>query len=122
MCPQSRTQDTLVSNNYTITSSEKQDPTISESKQRGKRREKDVYKRQVEDSGAEFIDDLPITKSPPFEYTDMNDFQRTLLNAYFTRHGLDEDTTAVELMSYFRTRYDIDNTYSAEDMRKIRCV
>ena len=76
----------------------------------------------VEDSGAEFIDDLPITKSPPFEYTDMNDFQRTLLNAYFTRHGLDEDTTAVELMSYFRTRYDIDNTYSAEDMRKISAI
>ena len=76
----------------------------------------------VEDSGAEFIDDLPITKSPPFEYTDMNDFQRTLLNAYFTRHGLAEDTTAVELMSYFRTRYDIDNTYSAEDMRKISAI
>lgn len=76
----------------------------------------------VEDSGAEFIDDLPITKSPPFEYTDMNDFQRTLLNAYFTRHGLDEDTTAVELMSYFRTRYVIDNTYSAEDMRKISAI
>ena len=76
----------------------------------------------VEDSGAEFIDDLPITKSPPFEYTEMTDFQRTLLNAYFTRHGLDEDTTAVELMSYFRTRYDIDNTYSAEDMRKISAI
>ena len=76
----------------------------------------------VEDSGAEFIDDLPITKSPPFEYTDMNDFQRTLLYAYFTRHGLAEDTTAVELMSYFRTRYDIDNTYSAEDMRKISAI
>lgn len=76
----------------------------------------------VEDSGAEFIDDLPITKSPPFEYTEMTDFQRTLLNAYFTRHGLDEDTTAVELMSYFRTRYVIDNTYSAEDMRKISAI
>ncbi len=76
----------------------------------------------VEDSGATCTDDLPITTSPPFEYTDMNAFQRTLLNAYFTRHGLDEDTTAVELMSYFRTRYDIDNTYSAEDMRKISAI
>lgn len=76
----------------------------------------------VEDSGAEFIDDLPITKSPPFEYTEMTDFQRTLLNAYFDDHDLAEDTTAVELMSYFRTRYDIDNTYSAEDMRKISAI
>ncbi len=76
----------------------------------------------VEDSGATWTDDLPITTSPPFEYTDMNAFQRTLLNAYFTRHGLDEDTTAVELMSYFRTRYGIDNTYSAEDMRKISAI
>ena len=76
----------------------------------------------VEDSGAEFIDDLPITKSPPFEYTEMTDFQRTLLNAYFDDHDLAEDTTAVELMSYFRTRYDVDNTYSAEDMRKISAI
>ena len=76
----------------------------------------------VEDSGAEFIDDLPITKSPPFEYTEMTDFQRTLLTAYFDDHDLAEDTTAVELMSYFRTRYDIDNTYSAEDMRKISAI
>ena len=73
-----------------------------------------MYKRQ--------IDDLPITKSPPFEYTEMTDFQRTLLNAYFDDHDLAEDTTAVELMSYFRTRYDIDNTYSAEDMRKISAI
>ena len=76
----------------------------------------------VEDAGEEFIDDLPITKSPPFEYTDMTDFQRTLLNAYFKDKGLDEDTTAVELMSYFRTRYDIDNTYTAEEMRKISAI
>ena len=52
----------------------------------------------------------------------MTDFQRTLLNAYFDDHDLAEDTTAVELMSYFRTRYDIDNTYSAEDMRKISAI
>ena len=76
----------------------------------------------VEQAGDEFTDDLPITDSPPFEYTNMTAFQRTLLNAYFSRHELDEDTTAVELMSYFRTRYEIDNSYSAEDMRKISAV
>lgn len=77
----------------------------------------------VEESGNTFIDDLPITSSPPFEYVEnMTSFQRTLLNAYFDDHDLDEDTSAVELMSYFRTRYDIDNSYSAEDMRKISAV
>ena len=34
----------------------------------------------------------------------MTDIQRTLLDAYLKAKGLDEDTTAVELMSYFRTR------------------
>ena len=76
----------------------------------------------VEESGEEFIDDLPITTSPPFEYTEMNAVQREMLNAYFERHELAEDTRAVELMSYFRTRYEIDNSYSAEDMRKISAI
>ncbi len=79
--------------------------------------------RIVEAAGADWTDDLPITKEPPFEYDpDMSSTQRTLLEAYFVRHGLDEDTTAVELMSYFRTRYEIDNSYSAEEMRKISAV
>lgn len=76
----------------------------------------------VEESGGTFIDDLPITESSPFQYTNMTAFQRTLLNAYLADHDLDEDTTAVELMSYFRTRYDIDNSYSSEDMRKISAI
>ena len=42
----------------------------------------------VEQAGDEFTDDLPITDSPPFEYTNMTAFQRTLLNAYFSRHEL----------------------------------
>lgn len=73
----------------------------------------------VEAAGETYIDDLPITKEPPFEYTDMTALQRTLLTAYLDSKGLDEDTTAVELMSYFRTRYDIANSYNAEEMRKI---
>ena len=76
----------------------------------------------VERSGAAFIDDLPITNAPPFEYTDMTAYERTLLDAYFERHELDENTTAVELMSYFRSRYKIDNNYSAEDVRKISAI
>lgn len=76
----------------------------------------------VEAAGETYIDDLPITKEPPFEYTDMTALQRTLLTAYLKDKGLDEDTTAVELMSYFRTRYDIANSYNAEEMRKIASV
>ena len=77
----------------------------------------------VEQYGDTYTDDLPITTKPPFEYIEnMTDIQRTMLEAYFVRHrdGLPSDSpTAVELLSYMRTRYDIDTNYSAEDMRTI---
>ena len=76
----------------------------------------------VEAAGETYIDDLPITKEPPFEYTEMTALQRTLLTAYLESKGLDEDTSAVELMSYFRSRYEIANSYNAEEMRKIASV
>lgn len=77
----------------------------------------------VEENGVKWTDDLPITTEPPYEYIDnMTAIQRSMLEAYFDRQGLDEDTTAVELMSYFRTRYDISNSYSSEDMRKISAI
>ncbi|MBQ9684987.1 MAG: hypothetical protein IJV41_00375 [Oscillospiraceae bacterium] len=73
--------------------------------------------------GDEYTDDLPITKEPPFEYDEnMTAIQRTMLEAYFVRQGLDPNCTAVELMSYMRTRYGIDNSYSAADMRLIAGV
>ena len=74
----------------------------------------------VEGYGDEYTDDLPITMEPPFEYDpDMTEIQRTMLKAYFTRQELDPECTAVELMSYMRTRYSIDNSYSAKEMRMI---
>ena len=77
----------------------------------------------VEQYGDQYTDDLPITREPPFEYDpNMTAIQRTMLEAYFERHrsGLPSDyPTAVELLSYMRTRYDIDNSYSAEEMRTI---
>ena len=76
----------------------------------------------VEAAGETYTDDLPITLEPPFEYTNMTDIQRTLLDAYLKAKGLVENTTAVELMSYFRTRYEIANSYTAEEMRKIASV
>lgn len=73
--------------------------------------------------GDSYTDDLPVSELPPFEYKeDMTEIQRTMLKAYFKRHGLPEDSTAVELMSYMRTRYGIDNSYSAEEMRIIAGV
>lgn len=77
----------------------------------------------VREAGYEYTEDLPITDEPPYEYTDnMTAVQRAMLEAYFVRQGLDEDTTAVELMSYFRTRYDIPNTATSEEMRTISSI
>ena len=77
----------------------------------------------AEANGIDWTDDLPVTDEPPFEYeSNMSALQRSMLDAYFVRHGLDEDTTAVELMSYFRTRYEIANSYTSEEMRKISAV
>ena len=83
----------------------------------------------VEQFGDTYTDDLPITMDPPFEYDpNMTDIQRTMLEAYFKDEtrvkefkaaGISEYPSAVELLSYMRTRYNIDNSYSAEEMRKI---
>lgn len=86
----------------------------------------------VESYGDSYTDDLPISMSPPFEYdANMTEIQRTMLEAYFTdttrakefkNAGLPASPSAVELMSYMRTRYDIDNSYTAEEMRIIAGV
>jgi len=75
--------------------------------------------------GDSYIDDLPITTSPPFEYDEnMTEIQRTMLKAYIAdkQASLPENPTAVELLSYMRTRYGISNNYSAEEMRIIAGV
>lgn len=84
----------------------------------------------VQQFGDVYTDDLPITSSPPFEYDpDMTAIQETMLKAYFKDKakefkalGLPAEPNAVQLMSYMRTRYNIDNSYSAEDMRLIAGV
>ena len=73
--------------------------------------------------GVSYTDDLPITMEPPFEYTEnMTAIQRTMLDAYYVRQKIDPNSTAVELMSFMRTRYEIDNSYTAEQMRIIAGV
>lgn len=81
--------------------------------------------RMVESYGDEYADDLPITLQPPFEYDEnMTEIERTMLKAYIKdkEKSLPEDPSAVELMSYMRTRYEIDNSFSAEEMRIIAGV
>lgn len=73
----------------------------------------------VESKGAKYIDTLPITKSPPFEYTSMDNSQKIALQAFLNANDLDANITAVELMSYLRSRFEIDNNYSAEESRII---
>lgn len=79
--------------------------------------------QMVNSFGDTYTDDLPISMEPPFEYNeDMTAIQRTMLEAYYVRQELDPNCTAVELMSYMRTRYEIDNSYTAEQMRIIAGV
>ena len=77
----------------------------------------------VRSYGDEYTDDLPVKLEPPFEYDEnMTAIQRTMLEAYYKRQNLDPNCSAVELMSYMRTRYNIDNSYSAAEMRMIAGV
>ena len=79
----------------------------------------------ITEYGDSYTDTLPITKQPPFEYTSMTDVQRVFLNAYIADkadEGLGENPSAVELMAYMRDRYQIDNSYTAEETRIIAGV
>ena len=74
-------------------------------------------------NGDTYTDELPITMTPPFEYVDnMSELQRMRLNAWLDANGLDYDATAVEVLAQMRSRYDIDNNYTAEEMRIIAGV
>lgn len=77
----------------------------------------------IREYGDEYIDELPITEEPPFEYKkDMSSIDKARLQAYMQQNKVDENATAVEVMSSMRTRYKIDSNYSAEDARIIAGV
>lgn len=79
--------------------------------------------RIVTANGDTYTDELPITKTAPFEYVEnMSAIQRTRLNAWLDANGLTADASAVEVMAKMRTRYNIDNNYSAEELRTIAGV
>jgi len=73
----------------------------------------------VEAFGDTYTDTLPVTKKPPFEYTEMTALQRVFLQAYLKDKSLPENTSAVELLAYMRDRYAIDSSYTAEESRTI---
>ena len=76
----------------------------------------------IEANGDHYNDELPVTASTPWEFTDMSATQRLLLNAWLDANELDENATAVEVMAEMRTRYGIDGNYSAAEMRIIAAI
>ena len=77
----------------------------------------------IEENGDSYTDELPISKTAPFEFTDsMDAIQRARLRAWLQANGLDNDASAVEIMAKMRSRYGIDNNYTAEEMRLIAGV
>lgn len=52
----------------------------------------------------------------------MTDLQKTWLDAYLAANKLPSSTTAVELMAFFRDKFDIDNNYTSEQMRIVAGV
>lgn len=81
--------------------------------------------RAVEDSGNTYIDELPITKEAPFEYKfapQIESIQRERLEGYLAEYKLPASTSAVELMAFFREKFEIDDNYTSEEMRIIAGV
>ena len=73
----------------------------------------------IEEYGDEYIDELPITRQAPFEFTAMTAVQSERLNAWLDANSLDRNATAVEVLAAMRQRYRVDNNYSGTDARTI---
>ncbi len=76
----------------------------------------------IRDYGDDYIDDLPITKSPPFEYENVSEQDQARLDAYMKQNNVKENASAVEVLSSMRQRYNIDSNYTAEEARIIAGV
>ena len=76
----------------------------------------------IREYGDDYIDDLPITTEPPFEFEDVSTQDQARLDAYMKENKVPENASAVELLSSMRTRYDIDSNYTAEEARIIAGV
>lgn len=78
--------------------------------------------KMIREYGDDYIDELPITMEPPFEFTEISSIDEARLTAYKETNKVKENATAVELMSSMRTRYKIDSNYTAEEARIIAGV
>ena len=73
----------------------------------------------VERFGDTYTDTLPITKAPPFEFTEMDTLQKSMLDAWLKANDMPFDSSAVEILAAMRTRYSVGSEYNAEDARRI---
>ena len=78
--------------------------------------------KMIREYGDDYIDDLPITKTPPFEFENVTDQDQARLDAYMKQNDVPENASAVELLSSMRDRYKIDSNYTAEEARIIAGV
>lgn len=76
----------------------------------------------IREYGDDYNDDLPITKTPPFEFENVTDQDQARLDAYMKQNNVPENASAVEILSSMRDRYDIDSNYTAEEARIIAGV
>lgn len=76
----------------------------------------------IREYGDDYIDDLPITKTPPFEFENVTEQDQARLDAYMKQNNVPENASAVEILSSMRTRYNIDSNYTAEEARIIAGV
>ena len=75
--------------------------------------------KAVNEFGDTYTDTLPITMEPPFEFTEMDTLQTSMLEAWLEANDMDKDSSAVEVLAAMRTRYEVGSEYSAEDARII---
>ena len=59
----------------------------------------------VERFGDTYTDTLPITKAPPFEFTEMDTLQKSMLDAWLKANDMPFDSSAVEILAAMRTRW-----------------
>ncbi len=77
--------------------------------------------QKCKELGIEYNDHFPVTRQRPFEYTltDFNSSWQNYFQLFMVDRGLDSDITAPLLIEKMRERYQIPETWSAEDARAI---
>ena len=69
--------------------------------------------------GESYTDTFPVTISPPFSYTTMNEIQRYRFDTYLDYMGLDKSISASDFIVWLKAHYGIDYTTPLKDARLI---